>query len=1393
MFGSGPDAFEAGWDAMFLTWWGQLNVKGIGAEMAGVPSALRAREIDWSFNAARDGDFRGYEPYIEELIESVSAKDLAARKYQIDINNDLRHNVEDFPVTRFLAEGFIDPINLIPVPLLLGKGFWNGAKKAATINVPLVVGTEAWRIDMDPTAESSELLFSTMGSLLFSGLIGGIAGKYKPVGKMTVMDAVKILTPLDKPIPASEAGMFNFLRYMGSGMMRRIHDNLRSYDNLGGNKSDIHIPKIKVDRVVDADDLDTVRVTHDDIDGEVAIGIVRGGDTLHIQDARVPENMRNQGIGTAAYKSLIKYGQDNNLKVVSDIETSPSAMGVWEKLKGEGFNIRVNEGSEMGKNIKGDDVLLSDSSAKPNYEVMPLLDEASKKIPRSEIKNFEEYTTDLKLAKETVAKIKAHLSDLEKQLSDMPDNKGGRRKKMQDRINVVNQNLVQVEGIVRTKMSQLADTNTRMSLMLDAEVADSWNLLPTGYNTILGNIDQFPFWVLMKNKGLMEASPELARRAQLFALRMASTPGLNTEGHALGHSAGRSVEATAPVHYASFVSAKTEANRLYLKYMDLGEHTTGFNTYMVDQGQRVRGMLNVARGRAGSNVAREGKLSMKEWDNEITLAILQKGKHSIKEVAEAASHYIKWIEEIGEQARSMGLLATQKNLARKIESLKLEAKNLRKALGEKADNESYDEYLESIGSDPNSKVSAVDGDDISLNNPVLDDLEVSIMHAEDMLNAYNKAGSDVGQGGTGWIHRVWRKDDVMAKEGELKAYLTKRFTEDPSDGKVSVRIDDELVVIDMSDPDAIQARVDEAYSSILKEADHGGDADFMVRGTDKRPWLQKRRDILEARLETGTAAEKKNAALRIEIIDRKLERIRNGQPSGTSGGLISRSLDLDDKILHEMGVIEQSVTSWASHYGMRIAPQIETARIFGDGMAEKEIFGTYTAIKKEARAAWRAGDKEKARALNKEADRVRTAMKDLRDIVQGTYGIPDDPSAITGRVLRLLRNLNLVSAMGRSTLMAFGDTGNVMISQGFMNTNRQLLKHFVKGIGESGVQMMEKEVLLAGSAVEVVMNQRFHQLTELGGTVYRTGSMFNRVEVATQNMAQRFFLHNMMAPWTDMMRKVSGSMLQSRIIENAIRWRDGVMDDEQIKVMNRLGVNKTVAAQFLEEWEESGKLMHGDMFIANTEQWVSAEAKRMFRSALNTEINRMVPTPGAADKPKSLLSNEWWKMVGQYRGFSIGATHRIMAAGLQTKSADKWMGMSAMISIAMMVDSAKRPDYIKMSLEEQVLRAVELSGVTGVILDFNDSLERASAGAVGVRPTLGMPIRERDPNWATRLGTAGAVPNQMMTLLHAFLDDDSTTRHKTRALRYMIPYNNLIWWNEYINRIQRSATDYIED
>ena len=64
-------------------------------------------------------------PYLDELTNIHSHEEFMSKKFQIDLNQDLRHNLEEYTVSHFLGAGILDPINLDPfclsrLPIRLG-------------------------------------------------------------------------------------------------------------------------------------------------------------------------------------------------------------------------------------------------------------------------------------------------------------------------------------------------------------------------------------------------------------------------------------------------------------------------------------------------------------------------------------------------------------------------------------------------------------------------------------------------------------------------------------------------------------------------------------------------------------------------------------------------------------------------------------------------------------------------------------------------------------------------------------------------------------------------------------------------------------------------------------------------------------------------------------------------------------------------------------------------------------------------------------------------------------------------------------------------------------------------------------------------------------------------
>lgn len=1536
----GVGRMQAFKDAVMLdTSFGQGVMMTATAKAFGVPVFQMARPVVKGYSPY-DDDLTGYEGFYEEFVESTSPEETMLIKQMIDNNMDLRKNLEDYGGIRFAA-GLVDPINLVPVPFAIGQGFVNGAKTAMKYGLPLVGATEITRHLIDPTSTKTETAFNTLGGTLFMGLMGGAVGKL-PKNGLTVSDALNKITP-----PAGTTLMFAGIPWAkGSpkGIFKSIADSLRSTAGSGvllGKTVDPDSLTIHTDESFPGRKLVTIRhdeggdiVTAWEVDGELQIGVT------------VPETMRRKGIGSASIMKAIKYAEDNGLRVTSYNTVSKDALNMWGHFEELGFKVDEN------KNFTVDpDGTRVSNDGKPLFRLLRQVDDAAEQVPPSVRAELNE----LKGARLRHEAELHHLGEAIKvatQKLKTATKAGGWKTKRQKELDELLEIKKQTEMLHRIAKSAETDRNVQVAGMLDEKTIKDWDLLPTGYNKLLGKLDQFPWWTLMKTP-FRELAPDLAVKYQKFALKMAATPGLNNAGNRLDSTTGASIESLVIEYTGKWISVTREAQTIYRKYAGYGETSSQVKQFMVDQSQRVRSSVNRAMGGERITTTADGKLTIQEFNRQISIAIVNKGKHEVPEVAQAAAGYIRVLDEIGEEGRNLGVFATQVNIQKRINKVQQGLEEFDAYYGgrynvdstsevklDEAGQEVLDEFERLnriiLGDDyTNTKPASVPDHVTKLKNGVNDvyvddaitprdglrnatgidtpsrvevlknptrqslarwagrDVE-SVRFAVDtngdlyvwdanlLLHETFKQATDVGSysniffditiepkrlfdafeeslstrlfdgqetsgdilypkvfakdvgktahfkdtqskltdvsgkapkkdplppalqsgrdnlelekmqleetmqryidaEGEGYMHRMWQADEVKAQEVELKQMLTQEFENHPK--YVNKDADGNDIP---EHPDVIQGRVNEAYASILHDAETGGDSLYAPNSIHKRDWLNGRLNYLN---DNPDGLPPRTVSTQIKIIEKKLERIAQGAGvTGAAGPLIARRLQLDDQKLVEMGLIEGDVTAWMNHYVMRTAPIIETARVFGDGRAQKHIDDligeTYAAAQAETNPAKQA-------KMLEEMERARVAMNDLRDIVHGVWQIPDNPDAITPRLLRMLRNFNILGSMGRSVFMALGDIGNVVVSQGLRRSLGHAVEHYAAGISDGNIKMMRDEVDLAGSVSEVILGMRYHQMTDFGASVGGSGKLA-KMERNLANASQRFFLWNLLGPWTDMARRFSGGMLQSRLIEYSRLWKAGTLGKEERTIMGRLGISKAQAVQFVDEWEASGSLKHKSMFIANTDQWISKNAKSVFRAAMNTEINRMVPTPGAVDKPKALLKSEWWKVIGQYRGFSIAATHRIMGAGIHTKGKSKYAGMASMVGIAMMVDALKRPDYMQMPIEEQLLRAVELSAVTGIILDFNDTIERASAGTIGLRPALGMDIRERNPNWANRMGTIGAVPNQWLTLMYGLTSDDATTNDLARGVRYMIPYNNLLWWNEAFNRVQRSSVDFIE-
>jgi hypothetical protein len=558
-----------------------------------------------------------------------------------------------------------------------------------------------------------------------------------------------------------------------------------------------------------------------------------------------------------------------------------------------------------------------------------------------------------------------------------------------------------------------------------------------------------------------------------------------------------------------------------------------------------------------------------------------------------------------------------------------------------------------------------------------------------------------------------------------------------------------------------------------------------IRGRDgDREWTQEQRNIVAAALrEAGVPATVRN----------------KGETFGT--GIVDAIFDMDSTARTQMdfgsakGHAEsRTITAatadlapWlhlnadelALQYHRTMAPLLETARRFGDANLTRFTEALRHDLTSEG-------------VPLRVQDRIVGALTDLRDVVADRYGMPSDPTLWTPRILRLQTQFAVLTQMGKAVFAAVADLGRTGWAVGFREAFGTVLDAVAKD--RRGLRMAMAEADEMGAAAELVLMSRANEFSGIHpGDFGRTKveRFFNR---ATNTMN----LVNLLAPWTDMMKRFSGALLQSQIVKDSIAMAEGTITTERLKLL-RERVSDEMALRIAAAWDAQGRPSQGRLALASTPGWQDQEAAQALRAAIARITETAVPTPGAADRPL-FMREPWGRMAFLYRGFALGATQRILGAALQERDKRALSGIAAMVALAWLVEGSRQSPHERHPIMsfERLYSAVERSGVLGILTDVNTMVEVYSGNQLGARPLLGLDPEpwNKNPNWVRLAGTAtlGGAPavEPWMQAIWAFTSDEAKGSQQAAAVRRLILFNNLLYWDGLVSSVQRDVGSTLE-
>ena len=172
-----------------------------------------------------------------------------------------------------------------------------------------------------------------------------------------------------------------------------------------------------------------------------------------------------------------------------------------------------------------------------------------------------------------------------------------------------------------------------------------------------------------------------------------------------------------------------------------------------------------------------------------------------------------------------------------------------------------------------------------------------------------------------------------------------------------------------------------------------------------------------------------------------------------------------------------------------------------------------------------------------------------------------------------------------------------------------------------------------------------------------------------------------------------------------------------------------------------------------------------------------------------------FSLIFQFRSFGIGAAQKITQAFTQGRQRSRWSGLAAVIALAYISNYLRNPYYRFLDENEQMLTALEYSGITNWLLDFNTSIETLAPllteDEFGLRAMLGM-----DPKWSydeniERVGGGFGTGYASLYKAYDYIlnNDDKTDREKLNAIRQLIPFNNLFYLSPVAKGVQKEMLE----
>ena len=426
-----------------------------------------------------------------------------------------------------------------------------------------------------------------------------------------------------------------------------------------------------------------------------------------------------------------------------------------------------------------------------------------------------------------------------------------------------------------------------------------------------------------------------------------------------------------------------------------------------------------------------------------------------------------------------------------------------------------------------------------------------------------------------------------------------------------------------------------------------------------------------------------------EQVERTMQNMMGGLPIANRGGaggpaaLKPRVLELTDAVLEPY--LDKNASSVILRHASSMIPHIEMKQAFGEVSMADQIETIGNNYQKLIDAA----PNEKARTkLNKRQARDIKDIELMRDRLSGNIQRGLDPTNPVAKVLKGVKLWNVLTQLGGIAISSIPDMARPLMAYGFRSHAKGIAMGVVQAFGKPG-SLPSAQVKRTGVALQRVLNDRLLQLTD----DLTTGS-------GTMNKLQwAWGKATLFDTWTNVMESVAAHSAMDWVIRQAGNAAGGKTLSRSVKGrLARMGFSEEDLAAIYKESSKTMGAQDTTLKYANTMEWDDLEMAKRFEAGIGGDVRNAIIRLGAGDKP-GFMDDSTWSWLLQYQSFAIGATNKMLVAGMQQRDLNAASGLLAMLflggSTGAIKAMARGEDPSEWSEEQWLMESIDRSGFAG--------------------------------------------------------------------------------------------------